>query len=109
MISKREEEESRHSAQRPLPARELWLGHWATLGGSARSLVLDDGPHSDEEGVQTAAKLMDRIFAGKETYPWLVVEVKPLPDGDPPIDEEAAEICAGLVGGDPHRDFLASP
>lgn len=54
-----------------------------------------DGPHSTPEGVAEAAKLYRRIFG--DEGPFAMVEVHPIPDLDPPIDEDAAGVCRDLI------------
>lgn len=60
------------------------------------SIELVDGCHGDAEGVAQAAKLHGRIFGSEG--PWLMVEIRDVPDGDVAINEEAAETCANLMG-----------
>lgn len=59
------------------------------------AVELVDGCHDSPEGVARAAKLIGRIF--RDEGPWLMVELHPLPDMDPPINEEAARSCAYVV------------
>jgi hypothetical protein len=54
-----------------------------------------DGPHSDEEGVAKAAKLFRTIF--NDPGPWKMVEIHPLPKGDPPTNEDAAQTCREIL------------
>jgi hypothetical protein len=56
---------------------------------------LVDGCHSSPEGVAKAAKLLGRIF--RDEGPWIMVELHPMPDLDPPINEDAARDCAYLI------------
>lgn len=74
--------------------RELFLG----VRNAYLDVDLIDGEHSDEEGVAKAAKLHRRIF--DEKRPMVMVEIHDLPDLDPEINEESADICAALVSGD---------
>lgn len=57
-----------------------------------------DGCHDSPEGVAKAKKLHTRIFGEEDG--WLMVEVHPIPDLDPPINEDAAASCAALVRGE---------
>lgn len=66
-----------------------------THGPGLGAVELVDGCHSDAEGVARAAKLIGRIF--NDDGPWVMVELHPLPDLDPPINDADAELCANLV------------
>jgi hypothetical protein len=61
------------------------------------SLELVDGCHGDPAGVAKAAKLHGHIFGSEG--PWIMVELRPVPDIDVQIDEDAAATCAALVKG----------
>jgi hypothetical protein len=69
--------------------------YWLARETGGRGVELVDGCHDSPEGVAKAAKLMGRIF--RDEGPWLMVELHPMPDLDPPINEEAARDCAYLV------------
>lgn len=79
------------------PERELYLARW---DGPGRQLEIVDGAHSDEEGVARAVKLHRRIFTDGFTL-GVMVEVHPLPNLDPAINEDAADACREMVPG--HR------
>lgn len=68
----------------------FWLGR-----RDGNTVRLEDGCHSDPEGVAKAAKLHERIFGDRG--PWVMVEIQDVPDLDPPINEKAAQECAHLV------------
>ena len=77
------------------PERELYLARREPPG---MGLNVIDGAHSDEEGVARAAKLHARIFSNKAGEgPAVMVEVFPVPDLDPPINEDAADACREMV------------
>lgn len=72
-------------ASTAVPGCEYFLAHDIPQG-----LSIDDGCHGSPEEVVKAAKIYKRIF-GLESD-WLMVRVQPLPDLDPPIDEDSDEI-----------------
>jgi hypothetical protein len=79
-------------------ARELYLAERKGV----MDFTLIDGAHSDEEGVATAAKLHRRIFNRARDF--VMIEVHPLPDLDPPINESAAAACADALAKSSVRD-----
>lgn len=84
---------AREDAERP--ERELYL---ARREPPSMGLNVIDGAHADEEGVARAAKLHCRIFSPKAGEgPAVMVEVFPVPDLDPSINEGAADACRGMV------------
>lgn len=66
-----------------------------SVGPMAVELV--DGVHGDPAGVATAARLHAKIF--NDAGPWIMVDVRDVPDVDVSINEEAAATCARLVEG----------
>jgi hypothetical protein len=73
------------------PDCRYWLGRETAPG----KVDLVDGCHDGPEGVAQAAKLFSRIF--RDEGPWVMVEIHPMPDLDPPINEDAARDCAYLI------------
>lgn len=92
-----------HVHQSSVPGGEgcrYWLGRVEEqdempASGTKTSVRLVDGCHDGPEGVVKAAKLMARIF--RDTGPWVMVKVEPLPDLDVSVNEQAAQTCAHLV------------
>ena len=81
--------------------RELWLGvrdDEFRPSGKVSRVRLVDGAHSDPTDVAEAKKLLRGIFPARygETN-FVIVELLPVPDEDPPVNEEAMESCAALV------------
>lgn len=72
------------------PDCRFWLGR---VEGNV--VHLEDGCHGGPEGVAKAAKLIKRIFGDERD--WVMVEMHPMPDLDPPINEDAASSCAAMV------------
>jgi hypothetical protein len=76
-----------------VPDRELYLAERAP----GMHVQLIDGAHSEPEGVARAMKLHQTIFGRSGEF--VMVEIHPLPESDPEINEEAAEACRAMVSG----------
>lgn len=78
---------------------DYWLASVteASSYGYATKVKFKDGPHGEPQGVADAAALYRRIF--RNSGPFVMVSVGPVPDLSPQINEEAADTCRALIDG----------
>jgi hypothetical protein len=79
-----------------MSASLLHDGHYLAEAVGPMSVRVVDGVHGTPADVARAAKLHRRIY-GADDSRWRMLTVAPLPDLDPPIDEDAADAAAALA------------
>ncbi len=79
----------------------FYLGHYVRCrenknSGAMHIVELKDGVHSDKQGVADAYELHKRLGFIREGQ-YVMVEISPLPELKPQINEEAVESCQKMM------------